>query len=117
MFLLCSLLSGDYYRERGVRLGGLEEIDRRERAPGAADGMERMPSPPRARSSFCQPLSRPDRADGHAQRGRRDRRRHHHHQYWKRGDREPCHAEMDGTHAARGRLLLQAARTCHLIIF
>jgi len=45
-----------------VRLEGPEEIDRRERAPGAAAGMERMPSPPRARSSFCQPLSRPDRA-------------------------------------------------------
>jgi len=48
--------------KRGVRLEGPEEIDRRERAPGAAAGMERMPSPPRARSSFCQPLSRPDRA-------------------------------------------------------
>lgn len=40
-----------------MRLEGPEEIDRRERAPGAAAGMERMPSPPRARSSFCQPLS------------------------------------------------------------
>lgn len=43
------------------RLGlGPEEIDRRERAPGAAIGMERMPSPPRARFSFCQPLPRPE---------------------------------------------------------
>lgn len=43
------------------RLGlGPEEIDRRERAPGAATGMERMPSPPRARFSFCQPLPRPE---------------------------------------------------------
>ena len=47
--------------EIGNRSGGLgpEEIDRRERAPGAAAGMERMPSPSRARYSYCQPLCRP----------------------------------------------------------
>lgn len=98
-----------------MRLRGPEEIDRRERAPGAAAGMERMPSPPRARSSFCQPLSRPDRAEAPSDLGRHATPR------WRGGDRrigarwmdrEPCrHAEMDGgdTHAARGRRLSQAA--------
>ncbi|OEL27791.1 hypothetical protein BAE44_0011190, partial [Dichanthelium oligosanthes] len=55
------LLSG-YRREERREIKGPEEFDRRERAPGAAAGMEGMPSPPRARSSFCQPLSRPGRA-------------------------------------------------------
>jgi|UPI0007F2B846 hypothetical protein len=58
---VCLLLVRTVYcikLQRPIRLGP-EEIDRRERAPGAAAGMERMPSPPRARFSFCQPLSRP----------------------------------------------------------
>ncbi|PUZ59750.1 hypothetical protein GQ55_4G067600 [Panicum hallii var. hallii] len=103
--------------------------------------MERMPSPPRARCSFCQPLSRPRRADGWLALIWATTPRHDAHwrarqatddattDTWGVGgkelaavslawvDREPCHAEMGDTHAARGRRLLQAARTCHLIIF
>ncbi|KAG0515375.1 hypothetical protein BDA96_10G272800 [Sorghum bicolor] len=110
---------------RPIRLGP-EEIDRRERAPGAAAGMERMPSPPRARFSFCQPLSRPGptpprpagavcvllgatgasgAADATTEAGSKPRAPL---ARWKL-----CHAvvarrEMHDTHAARGRRLLQA---------
>jgi len=140
--------------EIGNRSGGLgpEEIDRRERAPGAAAGMERMPSPSRARYSYCQPLCRPGPtpprgpgsrlapccsdlgssccvatgASGAADAETPPPRLEGSEGGGGGGEElararavELCHAvaEMDDTHAARGRRLLQAPRTCHLIIF
>jgi hypothetical protein len=83
--------------------------------------MERMPPPPRALSSFCQPLSRPDRADTSRPRRLAGSLAE---EVGAVVEREPCHAthrwaatrmlrEDDGFR----RLRRPAAGTCHLIIF